>query len=66
MRRSQKGVWEPEEQDTLDHIKKHNIQASTLSRPEINRPFFFHTDVSSTGLGAVLIQSDVVGTGLST
>ena len=61
VRQNQDWVWGPEQQAAFCDIKRCLVEAPTLARPNFEQPFFVHTDASTTGLGAVLIQKDENG-----
>ena len=48
--------WTEEHQVTLEHLTKHLTSPPVMAYPNFEEPFLLHTDVSETGLGAVLYQ----------
>lgn len=53
--------WEGPQQDAFERIKQHLADAPRLMRPNASMLFELHTDWSSSGLGAVLVQRDGEG-----
>nr|XP_011313386.1 PREDICTED: uncharacterized protein LOC105272851 [Fopius arisanus] len=49
-------VWETEQQEAFEALKKHLTSAPTLACPDFSLHFTLQTDASSVGLGAVLTQ----------
>jgi len=50
--------WKSEQQKAFEWLKTQLITAPILRHPDFSQPFYLHTDVSGTGLGAVLAQKD--------
>ena len=48
--------WEEKQQIAFERLKERLIKAPILQYSDFNFPFFLYTDVSKTGLGAVLAQ----------
>ena len=49
-------VWDKEQQDSFDKLKKILTKPPILGYPEYGKPFILHVDASRNGLGAVLYQ----------
>lgn len=58
VRKKQPWAWGLEQQAAFIDIKTQIMEALTLVHPNFNNPFYVHTDASTTGLGAVLMQHD--------
>src|SRR6266542_1232909 len=54
-------VWESPQQEAFDIIKDKLATEPIRAHPDFNKPFKLYTDVSDTGLGAVLAQDDEEG-----
>jgi hypothetical protein len=54
--KKQKFVWEKEQQDAFETIKKIISKETLLVYPNFNEPFQIHTDASHRQLGAVISQ----------
>jgi len=55
-------TWGPRQQEAFDPLKRNLTEAPTLAFPDFCRPFELHTDASTQGLGAVLVQREPDGT----
>jgi hypothetical protein len=53
--------WDETCQTAFEALKQQLLEAPILQRPNYKRPFELHTDWSSVGLGAVLVQRDDEG-----
>jgi hypothetical protein len=53
--------WDEAYQTAFEALKQKLLDAPILRRPDYKRPFELHTDWSSVGLGAVLVQRDDEG-----
>ncbi len=54
-------VWEQAQQEAFDIIKNKLATEPIRAHPDFNKPFRLYTDISDTGLGAVLAQNDEEG-----
>ncbi len=54
-------VWGRAQQEVLDIIKNKLVTEFIRAHPNFNKPFKLYTDISNTGLGAVLAQEDEEG-----
>jgi len=54
-------VWGQTQQEAFDIIKNKLVTEPIRAHPDFNKPFKLYTDVSDTGLGAVLAQDDKGG-----
>ena len=50
--------WNERCQESFDSLKKMCSESPVLAYADYTKPFMLHTDVSTTGLGAVLYQGD--------
>ena len=51
-------LWENEQQEAFDYIKKKLTEAPVMAYPDPTRSFILYTDASDFQLGAVLCQKD--------
>lgn len=49
-------VWKPEHEQAFSNLKQALIQAPLLVPPTLGLPYVIHTDASTTGIGACLLQ----------
>ena len=49
-------LWTEKHQQVFETLKNHLISDPILQHPDYSRPFYLHTDASTSGLGAVLSQ----------
>lgn len=62
---SQGFVWSEECQWAFEAIKTLQCSSPVLSAPDFRKPFKLEVDASALGAGAVLIQGDTAGLGVS-
>ena len=53
-----KWMWEEEQQNAFDNIKRVVSKDTLLSDPDFNQPFVIYTDASHTQLGAIISQNN--------
>ena len=53
--------WSREAEEAFVTLKEHLCRVTSLSTPNLDKPFELHTDASLTGIGACLMQSDSHG-----
>lgn len=58
MKKNAKFHWGQEQQNAFDTLKERICQDTVISCPDYTAQFFFQTDASNDGLGAVLFQRD--------
>ncbi|CAM4583696.1 unnamed protein product [Caretta caretta] len=56
-----KVVWTEQCQEAFRALKEALVSGPVLANPDFDKPFMVFTDVSDTGLGAVLMQEDEKG-----
>ncbi len=55
-KKNQPWVWNKEQQEAFEVLKRHLTSAPTLTCPHFSLPFTLQTDASSVRLGAILTQ----------
>jgi hypothetical protein len=58
LKKDQTFKWTKKQQNAFNRLKNCLINAPILQYPNFDEPFYLHTDVSGSGLGAVLTQKD--------
>ena len=56
LKKEKKFVWQPEQQEAFDLLKRKLTEAPVLACPDFSQTFTLQTDASDVGIGAVLTQ----------
>jgi hypothetical protein len=57
-RKDQPWLWQKEQQEAFDELKKRFCTAPVLTRPDTAKPFILETDASDYAVGAILSQKN--------
>lgn len=61
LQKNKKFKWGPDQQEAFEKLIAHLTAAPVLRKPDFQRRFEVHTDVSSVAIGACLLQRDDKG-----